>query len=323
MTVTILEKEESYDKKSLYVVKLGGISDYNWAKRTLEDIEKRMVEASVISEEDAQNFWTVLSDAKEKQETYISDFYTSLLEYNTAALSSNLEYLMNKHSIRVSELETILGLSAGYISRTVNPDSKKRLSIDVVWRLSNLFKINVDDLLNRDLAAPSKDIQPVVDFIEKLKKETDEAIIHWKSLGSKRNDTTALLFKQSEKTGDFYYSPEGCEAGETGFLRDGTIYSVDINIGKIFLVPTTDFLDTDGYDILVEEYENYPYEHTFMSAICCSTEDSTGTLNVKCEELMKAIKAHAGDYVITSRARANIDGYLNPRTNNDDEMPFN
>lgn len=65
-------------------------------------------------------------------------------------LSSNLDYLLKRHGLRISDLEELLGVSAGYVSRTVNPDSKKRLSVDIVWKISAVFQVNVDDLLNID-----------------------------------------------------------------------------------------------------------------------------------------------------------------------------
>ena len=44
-------------------------------------------------------------------------------------------------------------------------DSKKRISIDIVWMIAQVFNANIDDLLNRDLTAPTKDLKKVISFV--------------------------------------------------------------------------------------------------------------------------------------------------------------
>ena len=65
--------------------------------------------------------------------------FTAQANYDSKFLSGNLDYLLKMHSLRISDLEELLGVSAGYVSRTVNPDSKKRLSVDIVWKISVIF----------------------------------------------------------------------------------------------------------------------------------------------------------------------------------------
>lgn len=84
-------------------------------------------------------------------------------------LSSNLDYLLKRHGLRISDLEELLGVSAGYVSRTVNPDSKKRLSVDIVWKISTVFQVNVDDLLNIDFQVTTQSLSDVIAFFKKLK----------------------------------------------------------------------------------------------------------------------------------------------------------
>ena len=45
----------------------------------------------------------------------------------------------------MGDLERLLGISAGYISRTVKENSSKKLSIDVVWKIAELFEISVQN----------------------------------------------------------------------------------------------------------------------------------------------------------------------------------
>ena len=110
-----------------------------------------------------------LNQKIEEQKKQIYDFINAQANYDSKFLSGNLDYLLKMHSLRISDLEELLGVSAGYVSRTVNPDSKKRLSVDIVWKISVIFQVNVDDLLNIDFQVPTQSLRDVIDFFKKLK----------------------------------------------------------------------------------------------------------------------------------------------------------
>ena len=97
------------------------------------------------------------------------------------------------HSLRISDLEELLGVSAGYVSRTVNPDSKKRLSVDIVWKILVIFQVNVDDILNIDFQVPTQSLHDVIDIFKKLKQDTDEATIHWNNQGNKKENYVGIF----------------------------------------------------------------------------------------------------------------------------------
>ena len=94
----------------------------------------------------------------EEQKKLINGFINAQANYDSKFLSSNLDYLLKMYGLRISDLEGLLGVSAGYVSRTVNPDSKKRLSVDIVWKISAIFQVNVDNLLNIDFQIPTQSL---------------------------------------------------------------------------------------------------------------------------------------------------------------------
>ncbi len=100
-------------------------------------------------------------------------------EFDKRLLASNITFLMRKEGIRISELEKKLGISAGYLARTLGHDSKKKISIDVVWNIAQLFGIDIKDLLEFKLWLPRSNTELVRLFIKKLWRDTVEKTLNW------------------------------------------------------------------------------------------------------------------------------------------------
>ena len=124
----------------------------------------------------------------------------------------------------------------------MNPDSKKRLSVDIVWKISAVFQVNVDELLNIDFQVPTQSLSDVIAFFKKLKQETDEVTIHWNNQGNKKEDYVGKFFRELEEGGldgtkRYKYAPDGY-ANETkaeGLTDD--IFSAETSIGELYLLP--------------------------------------------------------------------------------------
>lgn len=312
-----------FDDEKPQVVEVNSIEQYVAAQENIKKMEDKI--SQIEESSDNVEEWT---SALEEQRQKVRDFIDNYPTYNAKIFGDNLSYLTEQHRMKISDLEAVLGLSAGYISRTMGPDAKRRMSIDSVWKISELFSINIDDLLTRNLASPTEAIIPVVEFIRKLKDQTDAGEIHWKCLGKLGAKGTDLLYKE-EKDSDgktaIAYEPENVD-GECGCIYDdGDIYRVELSIGEIYLVPASDFI-TDGYDLLLFE-EGCGYEPSGFSVICSSCNEYTGTLTAEIKKLLKSINEHKNDYVVTARAKQIISSYLNPvKVDSSDvpeELPFN
>ena len=260
-------------------------------------------------------------------------------------LSSNLDYLLKRHGLRISDLEELLGVSAGYVSRTVNPDSKKRLSVDIVWKISAVFQVNVDDLLNIDFQVTPQSLSDVIAFFKKLKQETDEATIHWNNQGNKKEDHAGKFFRELEEGGldgtkRYKYAPDGYanETKAVGLTDD--IFSAETSIGELYLLPLENQFGEKGYELYRyigrEDYNQnyYDSDGPDLELICSTFDDKSNKLKRKCDELFKSVKLHESDFVISESAKSLIDRYLNPKRNNadgfmnipdsiDEELPFN
>ena len=291
----------------------------------LEDEETPKLESKIIE----------LKQKSEEQKKLITEFINAQANYDSKFLGSNLEYLLKMNSLRISDLEELLGVSAGYVSRTVNPDSKKRLSVDIVWKISVIFQVNVDDLLNIDFRIPTQSLCDVIAFFEKLKHETDEATIHWKNEGNKKENHVGVFFIELgegrlDGTKRYQYAPNGNvnETKAVGLTDD--IFSAETSIGELYLLPLENQFGEKGYELY--RYSDYG---THLDLVCSTFDDKSNKLKGKCDELFKSVKLHESDFVISESAKNLIDRYLNPNRSNapdgfmnipdsiDEGLPFN
>ena len=95
-------------------------------------------------EEDTSRY----EEMKERQNDYIQEYLSLIGDFDNSILVSNIIHLAKSNDIRLGELEKMLGISTGYISRTAKENTNKRLSIDVVWKIAHFFNISIDSLVS-------------------------------------------------------------------------------------------------------------------------------------------------------------------------------
>lgn len=325
----------------VYLIK--SFKDYGPAKRNLDELSKKISSLQLdleLEDEETPKLETGIVEMEQKldeQKKHINEFINAQENYDSKFLSSNLDYLLKMYGLRISDLEELLGVSAGYVSRTINPESKKRLSVDIVWKISEIFQVNVDTLLNIDLQVPTQSLNDVIAFFKKLKQETDETIVHWKNHGHKMEDHIGVFFMLSEdcephgiKT--YQYAPLGYKDSTQGIVLTDDIFSAHTNIGNLYLLPLENMFGEKGYELYVYTC-NEGYEPDDLELICATFDDRSNILKAKCDELFKAVKLHESDFVVSDSAKKLISRYLNPVNAGegfmnipdgiDEELPFN
>ncbi len=159
-------------------------------------------------EEDISNW----EEFKERQNSYIQEYLDSIGNFDKSVLVSNITYLAKSNEIRLGELEKMLGISTGYISRTARENASKRLSIDVVWKAAKFFDVSIDDLVSRDFRIPSETADLLRQFIVKLSTQTMLDEIEWDCEGGYIYESSPILFRfplfTQENDGTVIYHPD-------------------------------------------------------------------------------------------------------------------
>lgn len=273
--------------------------------------------SSCMHDDDSADGWLNLL---QEQEEYIQDYLENLEEFDNSCLISNIDYLAKKIGMRYGDLEKALGLSAGYISRTAKADSKKKLSIDVVWKIAKLFEVDMNSLLERDLSDQESNTALVGTFIDRLTEQTKLGEIEWKSNGG------VLCFLQDkyremglvteDKEGTAVYHPAHMDPEIKWRLEDDIFSCNGIDSeNELVIIPfKRDKNDAVFYDFIwtwttgeKSEPENlrYHWEKAFYSE-----DDRYGELRKHADELYQAIQKCECDAKISQTTRKIIKNYL-------------
>lgn len=315
------ESEMNTAPEELGIYRVRTIEDYVNAKdqlQKLKDLYDKMGEEK--PEEDDESM--AVSEAIVEQEKQLQDFTDNLADYDSECFVKNLDLLLKASKLKISELESILHVSAGYISRTTGNESKRRLSVDSLWKIAELFRVNIDDLLNRDLTAPTKDLKQVVSFVKKLYEETESEKIRWENIGTKPNDKNGLFFIEVNEEECFLPTRMPLFLCD---LKGG--YSVDIPIGTIYLFEERVSPEHNEYSLYLYDesiLEKSRGEEDPLIKITISSSDHSRILEAECKKLVNVIKMHERDFFVSAEAKRLMNKYLNGVyiIDDEDELPF-
>ncbi len=99
-------------------------------------------------------------------------------DFTKDILVNNLYLLIKVKEKKIGEFEVEAGVSAGYLSR-MSKDVNAKPGIDFIVKAADVLNISVDTLLSVDLSGLSSTEQYALNFLQKLKKDTDEEKIVW------------------------------------------------------------------------------------------------------------------------------------------------
>lgn len=99
-------------------------------------------------------------------------------EFNKKRMFDNISFMITEFGRKIGELETSVGVSPGYISRTSKEENVKP-GIDFIVNVANALDISIDTLLNVNMTELTPTEQYLVSFIEKLKKDTIDDKLIW------------------------------------------------------------------------------------------------------------------------------------------------
>jgi transcriptional regulator with XRE-family HTH domain len=270
---------------------------------------------SLMHDEDDSGWLNLLQG----QEDLIQEYLDGIGEFNNGCLISNIAFLAKKSDIRFGDLEKMLGISAGYISRTAKENSAKRLSIDVVWKIACLFEVDIKELIETDLSVPNKNTELILQFIKKLRRQTEECSIEWQSDGGVVHELNARYTEMgliSEEDEVAIYHPSHLNPIIKWKLADDIFSCSDIDEGRnLVIIPFhSDELPEVKYDFIfvpvTPDNSNpsgalYDWKKAFYTA-----DDPFGKMQEKAAELYESIRDQEFDAKVSPSVKSFIADYL-------------
>lgn len=255
----------------------------------------------------------------------IQSYLDSLGDFDNVHLVNNIAYLAKKHSMRIGDVENAVGVSAGYISRTVKDKTKKKLSVDIVWKIAKLFEVDLEDLLESDLSEAPSNTNLIIKFLDKLQSKTKKNQLNWDCNGgyaayiderfTKTGLVTEAELDSPDDCGDSYH-PEHLNPEMKWFLNNEIYSCKDIVKGKDFAIikfkciemeqVLYDFIFIDSIDLTKgTKQKNYKWEKAFYSA-----DDRFGQIQEYASKLYDAIECQADDAELSQSTRIIIGEFL-------------
>lgn len=273
--------------------------------------------SSLMHDEDS----SALCALMDEQDCFIREYLDSIGDFDNRFLISNIAFLAKKSNLRIGEIESMLGLSAGYISRTAKENSAKKLSIDVVWKIAHLFEVDIRDLLETDLQIPDSNSDLAAKFLEKVYHETESGLIEWQCNGgvvSELDDSFAnseLVTYEKEKP---YYRSMYLSRDARFVLADDIFACENIALhAEVLIVPF--YLESSGERAMQYEFifrhsvddENDPKFGTYYFTRMFTTADDPFTrLDGPASRLYKLLKDREYDTRMSPGAKSIIAKYL-------------
>ena len=252
-------------------------------------------------------------ELKERQNRYIQDYLDSIGNFDNSVLVSNITYLAKSNEIRLGELEKMLGISTGYISRTARENANKRLSIDVVWKVAKFFDVSIDDLISRDFRIPSETADLLRQFIVKLSTQTMLDEIEWDCEGGYICESSPMLFRfplfTEENDGTVIYHPDHMNQSLKWTLA-GDVYSCSsISKGQCLVIIAFQAEQYKGchYDFIFCR-NNQDGTYSWKKAFYCN--DPFSRLEEQAAALYSRISRKADEVRLAPDIRNIIQGYL-------------
>lgn len=98
--------------------------------------------------------------------------------FDRKLLFDNIAFLVKRSGLKIGELETNAGVSAGYIARTIK-DGTAKPGMEFVIGVAEQLHVSTDLLLKTDLTKMDANAIYLIGFIEKLIRDTVENKLYW------------------------------------------------------------------------------------------------------------------------------------------------
>ena len=275
-------------------------------------------------------------------------------EFDRQKLLANISTLIQQKGMKIGELETSVGVSAGYLSRLSKEDNKTIPALDVIWRIAKTLGVNIELLIDGNFDHATENIEYLRKFIQKLFEKTVAGEMDWDSFNisainaALHNDGYVGIVEYNRNGPP--YTPHDSDMRQLGYdhgsemstdnrrIRSATRPKDDVVAAdSCFRVPFGDhnilwlakfaetMLSGDDFDPgepeIVEWYElsveDARDEQSYPEGIC-NTLWTSASLLPDIEKLYQELKTHEYDLRIKQNVRQAIDAFML----SEDDLPF-
>lgn len=247
----------------------------------------------------------------------INDFF------NKKLLADNITYLAKSKKENISDIETKIGVSVGYLARLKQPE-KYALNpgIELIVKASNLFDCSIETLLFCDLSILTDTEAYINRFIDRLIVDTSSSKIQWDKIklidyftSSMNAGNNSLIEDYGDATAyDFVFRSNFDDVDDVLDIS-GNIYCLERASQSFYLFKLQSRETMSDY----ERYELYLRKDGSTNKICYGCSDKEQKLFSVLKALYRLAINSSNQIKIDKKVKDGIDAYF---SGEDDKLPF-
>ena len=265
--------------------------------------------SGLMHDEDSSGYENLLQE----QIDFIHEYIESLGEFDSSTLANNIIYLAKKNGIRVGELEYTIGVSAGYLSRTIKKNSKKKMSIDIAWKIAQLFETDIKTLTESEMWVAHTNTDLLERFLERLYDDTRDNFLAWESEGgvmTALNDRYKTMGLITEENQTAIYHPNHLNPDMKWVLSADIVFLERFEGKKDLAIIPFKSVEKDsisGYDFIFVWADDgrWRWEKVFYTS-----DDPFGSLLKGAKKLYNHIESSEFDAKLSPKVRQLIINYV-------------
>ena len=100
-------------------------------------------------------------------------------EFDKSILLNNIAFLLRQQGKKVGELESVAGVSYGYLAR--NKDTASKMNIEFIVKAAKFLNVSLDTLIFQNLSDINPTAGYLIAFFDKLIRDTKEEKLDWQT----------------------------------------------------------------------------------------------------------------------------------------------
>ena len=105
-----------------------------------------------------------------------------LSDLNAKRMMENIRLLITSRNLKVSDIETHIGISAGYLGRMIRKGEAANPSIDIIWKLANYFDVSMERLVDGDVTDMNDNLALIIATMKFCRMQTLCGQIVWQPI---------------------------------------------------------------------------------------------------------------------------------------------
>ena len=236
------------------------------------------------------------------------------LKIDKSQLYSNIKYKITEKNLKIGDVETRAGMTAGYLSKLQKDESKTNNILDFIVNVAKLLDVSIDSLIHVDYASLTNTEKYFADFIDKLIRDTIADELQWEKESFESFDDFHYqaqhpLFKVIEYE-DGTYEPK--KMGYNSFFTPGAqvlsdCFNVRIKEKRLYLMNVLISQSVSAKELYFVQWKS-DFEYPKVIKIC--QIDTNSPLNELTEDLVMTARESSTHIKLEDAAKAIIDDFM-------------